>query len=66
MKITTPTLYRGFIVRPAGDGYDLIDPSTGRWAHFPTQRYAKWSATFISNIQARFAANQPIPKGEVS
>lgn len=58
-KITVPTAYRGFILRPRKDGgMDLIDPSTHRWAAFPTQRFAKWSASWMVNISARFAANE--------
>lgn len=54
-KITVPTRHHGYILVPReGDGMDLIDPSTGQWASFPTQRYAKWSSTFITNINKRF------------
>jgi hypothetical protein len=60
-KITKPVLYRGVIVRPTSDGFDLINPETKQWAHFPTQRYAEWSATFIANITARFNANANAP-----
>jgi hypothetical protein len=65
-RIKVPTQYHGYIVvpRPKGE-YDLINPTTGQWARFPTQRYAKWSATFMFNIEGRFAANRPmegIPK----
>jgi hypothetical protein len=56
VKITQPVNYRGFILRPHKQGYDLIDPATGKWAHFPTQRFAKWSASFMANIQERFNA----------
>jgi hypothetical protein len=59
--ITAPTAYHGYILVPCKGGMDLIDPSTGRWARFPTQRYAKWSATFITNITARFDAHIPLP-----
>lgn len=59
--ITKPVMYRGFIVVPHKDGFDLVDPATGRWAHFETQRFAKWSATFISNINGRFAEHPPLP-----
>lgn len=59
VKITTPTLYRGFILRPRSDGgMDLIDPRTNRWAAFPTQRFAKWSASWMVNISNRFAVNE--------
>lgn len=59
-KITKPVMYNGFIVRPASGGFDLIDPNTKQWAHFPTQRYAKWTASFVHNINERFAAHAPL------
>lgn len=58
--ITCPVAYNGFIIRPVAGGFDLIDPSTKRWAHFPTQRYAKWSATMMHNLTARFEASTPL------
>ena len=60
--ITKPVTYQGFILSPAGTGFDLVDPSTGKWAHFPTQRYAKWTATFLRNLNARFGPLAPIPQ----
>lgn len=63
--ITHPVAYRGFILVPRKDGFDLIDPDTGRWAHFPTQRFAKWSATFLTNISNRFAEHAPLPADKI-
>lgn len=63
--ITRPVAYRGFIVVPRKEGFDLVDPGTGRWAHFPTQRFAKWSATFVSNISNRFAEHPPLPADKI-
>jgi len=61
VKITAPTAYHGFILRPRKDGgMDLIDPETHRWAAFPTQRYAKWSATLLTNMATRFGASAPL------
>lgn len=60
-RIKVPTQYHGFIVVPRPKGaYDLINPDTGAWARFPTQRYAKWSATFLFNINERFSAHKPL------
>lgn len=59
-RITKPIKYRDFIITPRADGFDMIDPATGRWAYFPTQRFAKWSASFMSNIHGRM--NQHPPK----
>ena len=69
-KITKPTRYRGFIIAPRAEGFDLINPDTGQWAHFDTQRFAKWSSSFLTNLNDRFSANpslptQRIPKAEV-
>lgn len=58
--ITKPVMYRGFIVVPHKDGFDLVDPGTGRWAHFPTQRFAKWAASFVTNLGERFQANDAL------
>ena len=59
-KITQPTKYRDFVLVPKANGIDFIDPTTGRWMHFASQRYAKWSATFMSNITSRMNANAPM------
>jgi len=64
--ITRPTAYRGFIITPTKTGgFDLIDPATGRWAHFETQRFAKWSSTFMTNINGRFAEHPPLPANKI-
>jgi hypothetical protein len=52
-----PYLYRGYVLRTRADGtVDLVDPDTGRWFTNDTQRYARWKATFLSNIMAQFEA----------
>jgi len=57
-----PTIYSGYILRPRPDGgADLIAPN-GYWASFPTARYAKWSATFLTNINTRFTAQPPLAR----
>ena len=66
--VTQPVRHNSYILAPRKDtkgkivGYDLIDPLTGRWASFPTQRYAKWSSSFTHNIQKRFDENPPLRK----
>lgn len=60
-QITQPTAYRNYTLVPRKDGtLDVVDPTTGRWANFPTQRYAKWSATLLTNLNARFGSNDPL------
>lgn len=57
-RITKPTKYHGYILVPRTDGaMDLLDPQTGTWAVFTTQRHAKWSATVVTNITKRFQSN---------
>lgn len=64
--ITKPVMYRQFILAPnKKGGFDLIDPATGRWAHFETQRFAKWSSTFMTNINDRFAQNAALPASKI-
>lgn len=64
--ITKPVMYRQFIITPSKKGgFDLIDPATGRWAHFETQRFAKWSSTFMTNINERFDQNAALPASKI-
>jgi hypothetical protein len=64
--ITKPVMYRQFIIAPTKTGgFDLIDPATGRWAHFETQRFAKWSSSFLSNINDRFTQNAALPASKI-
>jgi hypothetical protein len=48
------------LVRRA-DGVDVCDPTVGRWAHFKTERHAKWSATVYTNLSERFGHQLPQP-----
>lgn len=36
------------------DHADLVDPITGCWQKFPTQRAAKWSATVYARLHSGF------------
>ena len=59
-KIKTPTVYRGFLLSPRPDGsMDLMNRDTGQWLNAPTQRYAKWTATWLHNVNTKFASNAP-------
>ena len=60
MLATRPIKYAGFIIAPRQRGYDLIDPASGAWAHYPSQRYARWSATFLRNTALRFGKETPL------
>ena len=60
--LTQPTAYRAYILAPQKDGsVDLIDPNTGRWIRSSTPRYAKWRATFLTNIHTAMASSSPVP-----
>lgn len=49
--ITKPVMYRQFVITPnKKGGFDLIDPATGRWAHFETQRFTQNAALPASKI----------------
>ena len=47
------------IVVNRGNNFDLIDPQTGRWQNFPTQRSAKWSASIWRRLSGGFGYNDP-------
>jgi hypothetical protein len=42
------------VVVHAADHADLIDPITGHWQTFSTQRAAKWSATVYNRLRQGF------------
>lgn len=53
-RIERPTRYKSAIIAPAAGGYDLINPATGRWTHYRTQRAAKWWASVWSTVSESF------------
>lgn len=60
-KLTKPVQYKAYILAPRSDGsVDLIDPASGRWVRSSTPRYAKWRATFLSNINEEFQRSAPV------
>jgi hypothetical protein len=55
-----PFTHNGFLVWEHTHGTtDLINPINGAWATFPTKRFAKWSATFMHNMNKKFKTNTP-------
>ena len=58
-KIGVPTSYRGCIIVPVGDGFDVIDRISGRWMHVPNQRTAKWNATVWTRLRDEFDTHTP-------
>ena len=53
-QITQPVAHKLCIITPSKKGFDVINPSTGRWSHYPTQRSAKWWASVWSSAQEKF------------
>jgi hypothetical protein len=58
--IGVPTSYRGCIIVPVGDGFDVVDKASGRWMHVPNQRTAKWNATVWTRLSEEFATHTPL------
>lgn len=60
-KLTKPVQYKAYILAPQKDGsVDLIDPTSGRWVRSSTPRYAKWRATFLTNLNEEFQRSAPV------
>ena len=64
-QITTPVAHKLCIITPAKKGFDVINPSTGHWAHYTSQRSAKWWASVWSSAQERFDVSRPREVPEV-
>ena len=60
VNIGVPTGYRGCIIVPVGDGFDVVDRITGRWMHVPNQRTAKWNATVWTRLRDEFDTHEPL------
>ena len=56
-KIGVPTGYKGCIIVPVGGGFDVVDRTSGRWMHVPSQRVAKWNATVWTRLRDEFGGN---------
>jgi hypothetical protein len=53
-----PFTHNGFLVWEHTNGTtDLINPINGAWATLPTKRFAKWSATFMHNMNNKFKSS---------
>lgn len=59
--IGVPTGYKGCIIVPVNDGFDVVDRVTGKWMHVPSQRVAKWNATVWTRLSGEFDAHEPLP-----
>lgn len=58
--IGVPTGYKGCIIVPVGDGFDVVDRASGRWMHVPSQRIAKWNATVWTRLRDEFGESEPL------
>jgi hypothetical protein len=59
-KIGLPCSYRGCIIVPVGNGFDVVDKTSGRWMHVPNQRTAKWNATVWTRLRDEFDTHEPL------
>jgi hypothetical protein len=60
VNIGAPTGYKGCIIVPVGDGFDVVDRLSGRWMHVPNQRTAKWNATVWTRLRDEFDTHEPL------
>ena len=60
VNIGVPTGYKGCIIVPVGDGFDVVDRASGRWMHVPNQRTAKWNATVWTRLRDEFGESEPL------
>lgn len=60
VNIGAPTGYKGCIIVPVGDGFDVVDRASGRWMHVPNQRTAKWNATVWTRLRDEFETHEPL------
>jgi hypothetical protein len=59
-NIGVPTGYKGCIIVPVNDGFDVVDRASGRWMHVPNQRTAKWNATVWTRLRDEFGESEPL------
>ena len=60
VNIGVPTGYKGCIIVPVNDGFDVVDRITGRWMHVSSQRTAKWNATVWTRLRDEFDTHEPL------
>ena len=60
VKIGAPVSYKNCYIVPVNDGFDLVDKTTGRWIHLPSQRLAKWNATVWTRLSLEFDTSNPL------
>lgn len=65
-KIGTPVSYKNCYIVPVNDGFDVVDKTTGRWIHMPSQRLAKWNATVWTRLSTEFDTSNPLPTAKLT
>lgn len=59
------TTYKGCFIMPIEInhvvGFDVVDRRTGKWAHYPSRRLARWTASVWTRLNTEFTAYKPIP-----
>jgi hypothetical protein len=60
VNIGAPTGYKGCIIVPVNDGFDVVDRASGRWMHVANQRTAKWNATVWTRLRDEFGESEPL------
>jgi hypothetical protein len=60
VNIGVPTGYKGCIIVPVNDGFDVVDRASGRWMHVANQRTAKWNATVWTRLRDEFGESEPL------
>ena len=60
VTIGAPTGYKGCIIVPVNDGFDVVDRASGRWMHVLNQRTAKWNATVWTRLRDEFGESEPL------
>jgi hypothetical protein len=59
-KIGAPVSYKNCYIVPVNDGFDVVDKTSGRWIHLPSQRLAKWNATVWTRLSVEFDTSTPL------
>jgi hypothetical protein len=65
-KIGTPVSYKNCYIVPVNDGFDVVDKTTGRWIHMPSQRLAKWNATVWTRLSTEFDTSNPLSNAKLT
>jgi hypothetical protein len=59
-KIGAPVSYKNCYIVPVNNGFDVVDKTSGRWIHLPSQRLAKWNATVWTRLSVEFDTSTPL------